>query len=123
MSDEKRPRATPDQTAPRNRAPEWVMVCILAVLLMGSVGEFYGVAAGTGSWYADISLKWLSALVVFTILCLAIMLTALVPRWRVAFMRRVVSLRNHLDGLPKIVAAILISLPILILQYSPWGIV
>jgi hypothetical protein len=95
----------------------------LAALLAGSVEEFYNIAAGTGAWYAGFSLRWFSALTLFTILCVELFLVFFLVRWRTTCARHLITLRSKLGALRIVAAIILMGLPVLALQYTPWGVV
>ncbi len=96
---------------------------VLVVLLLGSIWEFNSIASGTGQWYAAMSPKWFAALLAFSAACAALLVTLSVTPWRQSSFKALIRIRARLGVLWVAVAAILIILPILFLQYTPWGVV
>jgi hypothetical protein len=100
-----------------------LLACGAAFLLSGSVQEFYAVAWGTGSWYGEFSLKWGLAFGVFCLLCLAVLAAWMLWLWRGAAVNATAVRGVKVPGWPWILAAAATALPILMLQYTPWGVV
>ncbi|HET6846475.1 MAG TPA: hypothetical protein VFH29_06540, partial [Anaerolineales bacterium] len=101
----------------------WLLICCLVLLLAGSVSEFYAIAAGTGTWYADFSLRWFGALVVFTTMCAGLLLLVGVRGWRIACTRFLITLRARIGDLRIVITILAILVPLLLFQYTPWGVV
>jgi hypothetical protein len=95
----------------------------LIVLFAGAIREFYDVARGTGTWYAEFSPKWFAALVFFIAACLAISAICVVAPSRNYLVRSFVSARGRLHRVRALIVLTLVSLPVLVLQYTPWGVV
>src|SRR5512143_1879360 len=92
-------------------------------VLYGAVIEFYAIAWGTGTWYGGYSLKWGLAFVLFVLMSVALLGAWGWLIWRrgVEHSRRVQHPGTRMLGW--ILAVVMASTPIIVLQYTPWGIV
>ena len=103
--------------------PAFLALSGLVVLLGGALVEFHQIAAGTGRWYADISVKWFAGLVAFVVASLVLVAVCLVLPWREATIARLIGLRARLRGTRMLILPVLLLLPVAVLQYTPWGVV
>jgi hypothetical protein len=123
MSDQSHSASDSMPGAAQRTIAEVLALLGLTVLLSGTVVEFHDIASGTGTWYADYSIKWFSALTVFAALCVAMLALALVKPWRRSCARSLLRVRSRLGGFRIVFVVIFSVLPLLVLQYTPWGVV
>jgi hypothetical protein len=100
-----------------------LLACGAALLLGGAVQEFYAAAWGTGSWYGEFSLKWGLAFGAFCLVCLALLAAWLRLLWQGAAAHVTGVHSVNVPGGTWTLGAIATILPILLLQYTPWGVV
>lgn len=110
------------------KAPEGPVYKLLlaggaAFLLGGAVREFYAIAWGTGTWYGEFSLKWGIAFGAFCLLCAALLVAWVRLVWRGATSSEAALHGVRVPAVWWILASIASALPILLLQYTPWGVV
>jgi hypothetical protein len=107
---------------------EAVIVVLTALwILAGASVEFHSIASGTGTWVGEMSPKWalgLAAFVLLAVLCLVGTVYAVRPggkaSWTVDALSR---LRDRLGAVRWLLAAIVLAAPVLLLQYTSWGVV
>jgi len=100
-----------------------IALAAAAVLSYGAVLEFYGIAWGTGTWYGEFSLKWALAFVLFLVVCAGLLIAWGVLLWRVSDES---DPGRGWQGSPVqrwLLGALVVAVPICLLQYSPWGVV
>jgi hypothetical protein len=100
-----------------------LLACGAAFLLGGAVQELYAVAWGTGSWYGEFSMKWGLAFGAFCLFCAALLAAWLLFLWGGTAATETSMHGPGIPGGPWIPSALAIALPILLLQYTPWGVV
>jgi len=100
-----------------------LLACGAALLLGGALLEFHTIAWGTGEWYGEFSLRWALAFVACCLLCAAALTVWITILWRPDVPRRIAAILGQLPGAAWIIAVLAIVLPILLLQYTPWGVV
>ncbi len=69
------------------------------------------------------SQKWFVALLAFSAASATLLMAFLVAPWRRSGSRALIRIRERLGVLRVVIAVILIVVPILLLQYTPWGVV
>lgn len=98
-----------------------------ACILIGSILEFTRIAWGTGVWLGQLSVSWALALLLFTSFCALCLVLVGVALWAPQRLERAfqlaASLRDRLGLFRWVLAAMALLLPVLLLQYSFWGIV
>jgi hypothetical protein len=103
------------------------LLAAAAIILYGAAADFYNVAAGTGNWIGQLSLKWAAAFALFVAFCVLCMAAACLAVWRpstgAGIVRRVAVWQSHMGSLRILVAVVFLLVPIWFLQYSPWGVV
>jgi hypothetical protein len=94
-----------------------------AWLLYGAAMEFYNIAWGTGDWYGEFSFKWAVAHGAFVAGG-----SALLILWGVRLLRGTgTRAARRSEKIPPawrwLFATVVLAAPIVVLQYSPWGVV
>lgn len=108
----------------------WALVLSIiaaAWILIGAATEFYQIAWGTGIWLGQFAPSWFGLFVLFVLFCVSILLIVALLFWQPQKFDRVLtflaSLRNRLGILRWFVFAVVLLIPVCILQYTFWGIV
>ncbi|MCL4261411.1 MAG: hypothetical protein KJZ52_12380, partial [Anaerolineales bacterium] len=104
-----------------------LIIALATFLLTAASLEFYNIAWGTGEWLGEFSLKWFAAFVLFEAFCVACLEATIFTTWRneqfYSVLARVAKLRNKLGVVRWFLSAVVLILPIWILQYTAWGLV
>ena len=115
------------KSAITSKLPAIALLAAEAIVLYEAATDFYNVAAGTGNWIGQFSLKWIMAFVLFVAFCLLCMMAACLAVWRpgswTGTVRRLAALRAGLGPWRILSAAMCLLVPIWFLQYSAWGVV
>ncbi len=112
------------------RLPLWsryLLVMLTIWLLTGAVLEFYQIGWGTGVWLGQFAPSWFGAFCGFVLFSVFLLVIGIGILWQPQkFDRTVVflaAIRNKLGVIRWWIALALLLLPVLILQYTFWGIV
>ena len=104
-----------------------LVIALATFLLTAASLEFYNITWGTGEWLGLFSLKWFVAFVLFELFCILCLEGTILAAWRNekfnSALARVAKLRNKLGALRWVLSAVVLVLPIWILQYTAWGLV
>lgn len=104
-----------------------LVIALATFLLTAASLEFYNITWGTGEWLGEFSLKWFAAFVLFEAFCVACLEATILAAWRnekfYSALVRVAKLRNKLGVARWFLSAVVLILPIWILQYTAWGLV
>ncbi|GJQ52917.1 MAG: hypothetical protein HKUEN02_17640 [Anaerolineaceae bacterium] len=104
-----------------------LVIALATFLLTAASLEFYNITWGTGEWLGEFSLKWFAAFVLFEAFCVACLEATILAAWHnekfYSALVRVAKLRNKLGAARWILSAVVLILPIWILQYTAWGLV
>ena len=104
-----------------------VLLLLFGWLLYGAGREFYDIAWGSGTWVGEFSPKWLLAFLAFVLLAVAVWGLAALrffsPRRLKQWVQKVITVREGLELSRWPLMAILLLSPVLLLQYTPWGVV
>ncbi len=104
-----------------------LVIALATFLLTAASLEFYTITWGTGEWLGLFSLKWFVAFILFEAFCVVCLQATILAAWRNekfnSALARVAKLRNKLGALRWVLSAIVLILPIWILQYTAWGLV
>jgi len=96
-------------------------------LLCGAGLDFFNVAWGTGNWLGQFSLKWFFIFLVFalaSVILLSIVgMVIWIPEKFLGLIQYLLLLRDRLGLLRWLFAALLMILPVYLIQYTYWGIV
>ncbi|MDO8755670.1 MAG: hypothetical protein Q7J80_17380 [Anaerolineales bacterium] len=97
------------------------------VVFIGACMELYNVAWGTGVALGEFSLKWIILFIVFVLLCIfmfaGIVFSILRRVEFLSISKRWISHRKRTVILRRLLAIIVLILPVIFLQYTMWGIV
>jgi len=110
-------------------SPFWgiALLLLFAWVLYAGGGELYQIASGSGAWLGDFSPKWLLAFLAFVLLAVAAWGLAAMgffsPRRLNGLAKKVITVREGLELSRWPLMAILLLSPVLLLQYTPWGVV
>ena len=104
-----------------------LVIALATFLLTAASLEFYNITWGTGEWLGEFSLKWFVAFILFELFCVLCLEGTILAAWRNekfnSALARVAKLRNKLGALRWILGAVVLILPVWILQYTAWGLV
>lgn len=104
-----------------------LVIALATFLLTAASLEFYNITWGTGEWLGEFSLKWFAAFVLFEAFCVACLEATILAAWHnekfYSALVRVAKLRNKLGVARWFLSAVVLILPIWILQYTAWGLV
>lgn len=104
-----------------------LVIALATFLLTAASLEFYNITWGTGEWLGEFSVKWFIAFVLFELFCVVCLEATILAAWRnekfSSALARVAKLRNKLGALRWVLSAVVLILPIWILQYTAWGLV
>ncbi len=104
-----------------------LVIALATFLLTAASLEFYNITWGTGEWLGEFSLKWFAAFILFEAFCILCLEGTILAAWRNekfnSALARVAKLRNKLGALRWLLSAVVLILPIWILQYTAWGLV
>lgn len=110
--------------------PSWSRYLLLLLttwILSGAVAEFYQIGWGTGIWLGQFAPSWFIAFVIFLLFSILILVVLSGILWQPQkfdkVFRLLAILRHNLNVLRWLVVAVLLLFPVLILQYTFWGIV
>ena len=105
----------------------YLVLLLAAWLLIGAVFEFYQIGSGTGVWLDKFAPSWFAAFcafVLFSVSVLALIIGILrEPRRFDTTFVILAGIRNKIGALRWLIVTVLLLLPVLILQYSFWGVV
>ncbi|MBV6450541.1 MAG: hypothetical protein MHPDNHAH_01265 [Anaerolineales bacterium] len=105
-----------------------LLVIALATFLLTTASlEFYNITWGTGEWLGEFSFKWFVAFVLFELFCIACLEGIILVLWRneriSSLLQRIARLRAKFGVIRWTLSAVVLILPIWILQYTAWGLV
>ncbi len=104
-----------------------LVIALATFLLTAASLEFYNITWGTGEWLGEFSLKWFVAFVLFEAFCILCLEGTILAAWRnekfESALARVAKLRNKIGAFRWVLSAVVLILPIWILQYTAWGLV
>ena len=104
-----------------------LVIALATFLLTAASLEFYNITWGTGEWLGLFSLKWFVAFILFEAFCILCLEGTILAAWRNekfnSALARVAKLRNKLGAARWLLSAVVLILPIWILQYTAWGLV
>ena len=104
-----------------------LVIALATFLLTAASLEFYTITWGTGEWLGLFSLKWFVAFILFELFCVLCLEGTILAAWRNekfnSALARVAKLRNKLGVGRWVLSAVILILPIWILQYTAWGLV
>ena len=104
-----------------------LVIALATFLLTAASLEFYNITWGTGEWLGEFSLKWFVAFILFEAFCILCLEGTILTTWRNekfnSALARVAKLRNKLGAARWLLSAVVLILPIWILQYTAWGLV
>ncbi len=104
-----------------------LVIALATFLLTAASLEFYNITWGTGEWLGEFSLKWFAAFVLFEAFCVACLEATILAAWGNerfnSALACVAKLRNKLGVARWFLSAVVLILPIWILQYTAWGLV
>lgn len=116
-----------NKRALQENLPKSILFVLGGYLLYGGVTEFYNVAWGTGIWLGEFSLKWAVFFILFAGLCLVCLFALWFALWsdfeNLPFIKLLLKFRDRMGPTRYLAEIILLVLPILLLQYSYWGVV
>ncbi|MCC6298105.1 MAG: hypothetical protein IT314_02315 [Anaerolineales bacterium] len=102
-------------------------IALVTFLLTAASLEFYNITWGTGEWLGEFSLKWLVAFVLFELFCVASLWGVILTLWRnekmSVLLQKIAHLRAKFGFARWVLGAVILILPIWILQYTAWGLV
>ena len=104
-----------------------LVIALATFLLTAASLEFYNITWGTGEWLGEFSFKWFVAFVLFELFCVASLEGIILVLWRnervLSFLQRIARLRAKFGVIRWALSAVVLILPIWILQYTAWGLV
>ncbi|WKZ43882.1 MAG: hypothetical protein QY302_17435 [Anaerolineales bacterium] len=104
-----------------------LIIALATFLLTAASFEFYNITWGTGEWLGEFSFKWFVAFVLFECFCVASLEGIILVLWRneriLAHLQWLAHLRAKLGVVRWALSAVVLILPIWILQYTAWGLV
>lgn len=112
------------------RLPFWsrIFFVILTIwLLSGAVLELYHIGWGTGVWLGQFAPSWFAVLCGFVLFSISLLVILIGILWQPqkfdGTLTFLAAVRNKLGAMRWLIALTLLLLPVLILQYTFWGIV
>lgn len=104
-----------------------IAIALVTFLLTAASMEFYNITWGTGEWLGLFSLKWFLAFVLFELFCVISLEGVILTLWRnekmFSLLRRTARLRATFGILRWVLSAVILILPLWLLQYTAWGLV
>lgn len=105
----------------------YTVIALAAFLLTAASYEFWNITWGTGVWLGQFSLKWAVAFALFVLFCVACLEGIVLVLWQnermLTALTRAANLRNKLGVLRWVLSAIILIIPVWILQQTAWGLV
>lgn len=112
------------------RLPFWsrILLVILTIwLLSGAVLELYHIGWGTGVWLGQFAPSWFAVFCAFVLFSISVLVILVGILWQPQRFERtfvfLAAVRNKLGALRWLIALGLLVLPVLIFQYTFWGVV
>ncbi|MEW6083534.1 MAG: hypothetical protein AB1607_02965 [Chloroflexota bacterium] len=104
-----------------------IAIALVAFLLTAASMEFYNITWGTGEWLGLFSFKWFLAYVLFELFCVFSLEGIILALWRnekmFSLLRRTARLRAKLGVVRWVLSAVILIVPLWLLQYTAWGLV
>ncbi len=104
-----------------------IAIALVTFLLTAASMEFYNITWGTGEWLGLFSLKWFLAFVLFELFCVISLEGVILTLWRnekmLSLLRRTARLRAKFGIVRWVSSAVILILPLWLLQYTAWGLV
>jgi hypothetical protein len=112
------------------RLPFWsriLLVILTTWLLSGAVLELYHIGWGTGVWLGQFAPSWFAVFCAFVLFSISVLVILIGILWQPQRFDRtfifLAAVRNKLGSLRWLIALGLLLLPVLIFQYTFWGVV
>lgn len=104
-----------------------IAIALVTFLLTAASMEFYNLTWGTGEWLGLFSLKWFLAFVLFELFCVISLEGVTLTLWRnermLAWLNKIARLRAKFGIVRWVSSAVILILPLWLLQYTAWGLV
>jgi len=118
---------TPERQSSTRLWSRVLAVFVSIVLLIGASTEFYQIGWGTGVLVGQFAPTWFGAFLAFVVFCAACLATLIVLLWQPQKLEPIISFltvfRNRLGIARWLMVILVLFIPVLVLQYTFWGLV